>query len=263
MRSNSSANEVSIWTLMQLVDWEAAMTRPELRAGWSVRDDGALVLGSASGREARGEDVDLTGFEASETHIHLDPDPSEDEVATRLSLWRDAVALAVAGLISARDRVEGQVLGLVSLGGPGQGAVVRWHRQRVDEDWVVDDLEGYAAEAVLVLSTADLDGGSLRLARGVSAGLESNDPAVVSSALVHLALIRDDRAAIESMCWTAASHADQGVRDTAGLCLGHVGRRFGVVEDRSWELVLRLAADPATDGRPSDALEDLRRFAGR
>ena len=53
------------------------------------------------------------------------------------------------------------------------------------------------------------------------------DPSVVSSALVGHALTGDDRLELESMCRQLAEHADQGVRDTAGLCLGNIGRRFG------------------------------------
>jgi hypothetical protein len=94
-------------------------------------------------------------------------------------------------------------------------------------------------------------------------GLDDPDPFVVSSSLVGHALTGDDRLELESMCRRFAEHADQGVRDTAGLCLGHIGRRFGVIENDSWEVIQALASSARTDGRPSDAIDDLRQFAGR
>jgi hypothetical protein len=93
--------------------------------------------------------------------------------------------------------------------------------------------------------------------------LDDPDPFVVSSSLVGHALTGDDRLELESMCRRFAEHSDQGVRDTAGLCLGHIGRRFGVIEDESWKVVQALAGSARTDGRPADAIDDLRQFAGR
>lgn len=91
--------------------------------------------------------------------------------------------------------------------------------------------------------------------------LESDVPLEVSQGLVGLALSGDDRLALESLCWELAEHPDPGVRGTAGLCIGHIGRRFGAVERRSWELVKSLCADNSIDNRPCDALDDLRHFA--
>lgn len=94
-------------------------------------------------------------------------------------------------------------------------------------------------------------------------GLDDPDPFVVSSTLLGEALTGEDRLELESVCRRLAEHADQGVRDTAGLCLGHIGRRFGVIEDDSWDVVQALARSPRTDGRPRDAMDDVRQFAGR
>jgi hypothetical protein len=66
-------------------------------------------------------------------------------------------------------------------------------------------------------------------------GFDDADPFVVSSSLVGLALTGEDRLELESMCRRFAEHSDQGVRDTAGLCLGHIGRRFGVIDLPRWE----------------------------
>jgi hypothetical protein len=88
------------------------------------------------------------------------------------------------------------------------------------------------------------------------------DARAISYALVAIALNDDDGAWIEEQCWRMASHGDADVRGTAGLCLGHVARRFGVVRPRSWQLVRQLCDDRSVDNRPCDALDDLRRFAG-
>lgn len=93
--------------------------------------------------------------------------------------------------------------------------------------------------------------------------MDDPDPLVVSSSLVGLSLTGDDRQELESLCRRFTEHSDQGVRDTAGLCLGHIGRRFGVIEDDSWEAVQALASSARTDGRPGDAIDDLRQYAGR
>ncbi len=91
----------------------------------------------------------------------------------------------------------------------------------------------------------------------------SHDPVVVSEALVAVALHDEDAAWVEEQCRRLAAHDDAGIRGTAGLCLGHVARRFGVVAEESWRLVEDLCDDPAVDGRPCDALDDLRQFATR
>ncbi len=79
--------------------------------------------------------------------------------------------------------------------------------------------------------------------------------------LVALALHDDDGEWIEVACWRMADNADPSVRGTAGLCLGHVARRFGVGHDRSWELVRSLCEDPMVYNRPCDALDDMITFA--
>lgn len=95
------------------------------------------------------------------------------------------------------------------------------------------------------------------------AGLESPDPVVVSSALVGFALHGDHRRELEFLCRRFATHVDQGVRDTAGLCIGHIGRRFGEVGDDTYAVLLKLVQATDSDGRPSDGLGDVRQFAGR
>src|SRR3712207_2923395 len=95
------------------------------------------------------------------------------------------------------------------------------------------------------------------------AALASDDVDEVQNALVAVALHEEDGRWIEEQCWRLANHPDVGVRGTAGLCLGHVGRRFGVVDERSWELVRHLCDDPEVDNRPCDALTDLETYVDR
>jgi hypothetical protein len=92
--------------------------------------------------------------------------------------------------------------------------------------------------------------------------LDGGDPHLIAETLVALAMHESDGEWIEDTCWRMADHADPWVRGTAGLCLGHVARRFRSVRQKSWEVVRTLCDDPAVDGRPCDALEDLVMFAG-
>jgi hypothetical protein len=91
--------------------------------------------------------------------------------------------------------------------------------------------------------------------------LDSGSPDEIADVLVALSLHDHDGAWIEEVCWRMADHPDPSVRGIAGLCLGHVARRFGVVHERSWELVRLLCDDPTVDNRPCDALDDMMTFA--
>lgn len=95
------------------------------------------------------------------------------------------------------------------------------------------------------------------------AALDGDDPAEIQRIIVGLALNDPDGEWIEELCWRAAEHDDPAVRSMAGLCLGHVARRFGRVRRSSWVVVRGLCDDPATDGRPLDGLADMRQFAGQ
>ena len=94
------------------------------------------------------------------------------------------------------------------------------------------------------------------------ATLEGDDPDLISLTLVRLALHDHDGQWVEEQCWRLADHRDPWVRGTAGLCLGHVARRFRTVRPLSWSIVQRLCDDPSLDNRPCDGLEDMRMFAG-
>ena len=90
----------------------------------------------------------------------------------------------------------------------------------------------------------------------------TNDGVAISRALVGAALGDPDGDWIEIQCLRLAQHPDVAVRGLAGLCLGHVARRFGQVSQEAWRVVRELCADPTVDNRPCDGLDDMRQFAG-
>lgn len=92
--------------------------------------------------------------------------------------------------------------------------------------------------------------------------LEGSEDDRIASTLVALALHDPDGEWIEGVCWRMAEHPNRDVRGLAGLCLGHVARRFGAVRTYSWRLVHALCDDPAVDNRPCDGLDDMLMFAG-
>lgn len=158
IRANRLADEVTAWALASLAAGEAGASST-LREGWTIDEDGALLLRSALGGLARPADMDLTGFEATHNHVHLDPTGDED--GERARIWSDALGLLYAGLQSATAAVGGRrCVGIASLGGVGRGATVRWHLDR-DEPWASHDLDGYESEAVLVMASEDVKLGRL------------------------------------------------------------------------------------------------------
>src|SRR5437870_1316230 len=88
----------------------------------------------------------------------------------------------------------------------------------------------------------------------------NGDPPAISEALVSAALHDPDREWAEEQCLRLSEHDDAGVRGTAGLCLGHVARRFGAIRPESREAVRRLCDDPMVDNGPCDAIDDIEMF---
>lgn len=88
------------------------------------------------------------------------------------------------------------------------------------------------------------------------------DSDLISRTIVGLALHDPDGEWVETQCWRLAEHRDPTVRGTAGLCLGHIARRFGHVRPKSWSIARRLCEDPTVDNRPCDGLDDMQMFAG-
>ncbi|WP_229872097.1 hypothetical protein [Promicromonospora soli] len=97
-------------------------------------------------------------------------------------------------------------------------------------------------------------------------GNQAHEPEA-ADALVGSALNDDDREFVEHWCVQVGTRADSGSQllGLAGLCLGHVARRFGHLGDEALALVHSLAAradvDSAdVDGRAIDGLDDVRIF---
>ena len=84
--------------------------------------------------------------------------------------------------------------------------------------------------------------------------LGGNDSDRIADTLVALALHDPEGEWLEEVCWRMARHPDPSVRGLAGLCLGHVARRFGALRPHSWEVARALCADPTVDDRPCHRL---------
>lgn len=85
--------------------------------------------------------------------------------------------------------------------------------------------------------------------------------------LVGAALADDDHAFVEHWCMRVGTRAKPGspLLGLAGLCLGHLTRRFGRLSDEAvslaQSLAARAAADPSdVDGRALDGYDDIRDF---
>jgi hypothetical protein len=79
-----------------------------------------------------------------------------------------------------------------------------------------------------------------------------------NAVLIGLALADEDRSFVERWCLRVAREsADPALIATAALCLGHLARRFGVLERESVELVRHLAARSDLDSRVLSANEDV------
>jgi hypothetical protein len=88
--------------------------------------------------------------------------------------------------------------------------------------------------------------------------------------LVGMALHDEDQAFVEGWCIRLGRRLPSGspLLGLAGLCLGHLARRFGRVSDEAAMLVVDLAnrskTDPAdVDARAQDGLDDVALFTGR
>jgi hypothetical protein len=88
-----------------------------------------------------------------------------------------------------------------------------------------------------------------------------------SQALIGSALNDADREFVERCCVRVGTQAPSGspLLGLAGLCLGHVARRFGSLGDQALALAESLAAraevDPSdVDSRARDGLDDIRMF---
>jgi hypothetical protein len=129
-----------------------------LADGWHFDEDGAFLLRSQTVGSPRSADMDLTGWEAFQNHVHIPQDDLETgNDDWEVLLWARAVAFACQGLRSASGELTGEeCLALVALGSWQDGATVRFHLDRGPPGWAADDLEDYEGEAVAVLSSAEI-----------------------------------------------------------------------------------------------------------
>ena len=99
---------------------------------------------------------------------------------------------------------------------------------------------------------------------------DRSQEAAAADALVGAALYDADREFVENCCLTVGTRAVAGspLLGLAGLCLGHVARRFGCLGDQASALAealaVRAAADPSdVDGRALDGMDDIHDFLDR
>lgn len=93
--------------------------------------------------------------------------------------------------------------------------------------------------------------------------LATGAPQAISETLVALALSGDALSYAQAQCLSFLRHADEGVRGTAVLCLGHLARLHGTLHlDLVLPLLDELAAwDPPLRGRIADARDDIDQYA--
>jgi len=96
---------------------------------------------------------DLTGYECTVNHIHLEDFVDSLDLESRERLLQIGVASVhhlVEKLSLAHPHIQFRVIMSCNLDDP-PGCVLRFHKIRVDENWVkLDDLDGYEMEAILV-----------------------------------------------------------------------------------------------------------------
>jgi len=86
---------------------------------------------------------DRTGFECFVNHVHMPYDGSRTSLLASLQYAKN-----LQSRLAALD--QGRTF-LVIVSISDDNCVVRFHQCRKGEQWLADDLEGYAEEAVLVL----------------------------------------------------------------------------------------------------------------
>lgn len=126
----------------------------QLLAQGFTKLDGAIVFTAA---RKIGENVepknfpDLTGFECFVNHIHIE-DQLDRPISNEIALLRQGIAFALetkTRLLSKFPRKHFKVIVVSTTDGCG----VRFHLNRLGEEWLASDLDGYAKEAILVLET--------------------------------------------------------------------------------------------------------------
>ena len=94
--------------------------------------------------------------------------------------------------------------------------------------------------------------------------LNSGDPEVISQALVGAAFHSPEWQWVQDTCLGYLEHQSLQVRRVAAICLGHVARIHGLLDEPLVNPRLKeLLSDPELGPYAEDALEDIRMFVTR
>jgi len=91
----------------------------------------------------------------------------------------------------------------------------------------------------------------------------SGEPALVTRALVALALHERDWRWVQNQALSRLSDPNPEIRGTAATCLGHLARLHGASDHHVKEALEQLVGDPLIAGRVEDALDDIQQYARR
>ena len=125
----------------------------ELAAANLVAEEGCIVLAPLAqvGHYDSSRFQDRTGYECLANKIHIED--FLDGTASALEQLRQGVGYAV--VLAKRLVRSGRFLVILSVDRNSGDLVVRFHQQRPNENWVMDDLEGYEMEDMLVWEPHD------------------------------------------------------------------------------------------------------------
>jgi hypothetical protein len=94
--------------------------------------------------------------------------------------------------------------------------------------------------------------------------LASDDVERMSLALLRLALHDPDPSWLQQILLPYLGHHHRWVRGVAAMCLGHVARIHGILDEETVVPAIReLLDDPTTKGQAQDALDDIEMFLER
>lgn len=157
MHSNYRMNSkmLPIYDEMNRRDLSSVILSPELNViihAGIIRDESAVLLShlmKLAQSTGKNEFQDLTGFECFVNHFHLDEYPSYQDDVTRLKI---ALLLIdeITSLLNAK-KLSGEYNHIISM--DDTSCTLRFHKIRVNESWLMDNLEDYKDDAILVAKT--------------------------------------------------------------------------------------------------------------
>jgi hypothetical protein len=119
-----------------------------------VRVNGPIVLKTLA-QEAKAISVsdfpDETGYESFVNHVHIE-DRVRRENGSTLALLADGISLASSLRTLLHRSFPGEEFEVI-LSLEGSHCTVRFHKKRMSEQWLRDDLDSYLGEALMVLET--------------------------------------------------------------------------------------------------------------